>query len=280
MEDAESTLQEYEIQLEQVDLALQADADNEELLKLKLDLLEVIGLTKDLIREEEDNERNERAKRQKTSSETQQLQNQKEGTPEKERSWSPGDKCMAMYRVDDKYYSARVEKIMDDGSGACSVVFDGYSKSENTLVSLLKPHDKSNSSMTSPEKKAAAAASAMAAAANVNKKPFSKKEMDLRLREMKKVKKEKYAQKIKAQEEVSEKGKNKWKSFNSKLSSKTWKGVVKKNKYETSDDHESKIGVGTNSASNRLKSAAGTLLPQPNTSSAQLSTLLTNFKKK
>ena len=54
----------------------------------------------------------------------------------------------------------------------------------------------------------------------------------------------------------------------SKLSSKTWKGVVKKNKFETRDDHENKIGVGTNSAANRIVSANGTILPTNSAASA------------
>lgn len=37
--DTESTLQEYEIQLEQVEIALKSDPSNEELLKLKQDLI-------------------------------------------------------------------------------------------------------------------------------------------------------------------------------------------------------------------------------------------------
>jgi hypothetical protein len=37
--ETESTLQEYEIQLEQVEIALKSDPSNEELLKLKQDLI-------------------------------------------------------------------------------------------------------------------------------------------------------------------------------------------------------------------------------------------------
>ena len=44
-----------------------------------------------------------------------------------------------------------------------------------------------------------------------------RKELELKLREAKKRKKEKYANKIKAMEEISEKEKNKWKSFNNKV---------------------------------------------------------------
>ena len=46
---------------------------------------------------------------------------------------------------------------------------------------------------------------------------ISRKELELKLREAKKRKKEKFAAKIKAQEEISEKGKNQWKNFNSKV---------------------------------------------------------------
>ncbi len=105
-------------------------------------------------------------------------------------------------------------------------------------------------------------------------------------------------------EEISEKEKNKWKNFNTKvssplkiqpkslknfkiyfsifqLSSKTWKGVVKKNKFETRDDHENKIGVGTNSSANRIVSANGTILPTNSTVSAAAAsaTALANSSK-
>ena len=46
---------------------------------------------------------------------------------------------------------------------------------------------------------------------------FKRKELELKLKEAKKRKKEKFALKIKAMEEISEKEKNKWKNFNSKV---------------------------------------------------------------
>lgn len=115
-----------------------------------------------------------------------------------------------------------------------------------------------------------------------HKKAFTKKELELKLKEAKKRKKEKFVQKIKAMDEISEKEKNKWKNFNTKLSAKTWKGVVRKNKFETPDDHESKIGVGTNSLSNRLVSATGTILlpPSASTSAAASASLVSSLSKK
>ena len=46
---------------------------------------------------------------------------------------------------------------------------------------------------------------------------FIRRELEQKLREAKKRKKEKWTQKLKDLEEVSEKEKNKWKSFNSKV---------------------------------------------------------------
>ena len=63
-----------------------------------------------------------------------------------------------------------------------------------------------------------------------------------------------------------------------KLSSKTWKGVVKKNKFETPDNHENKIGVGTNSLSNRVITANGTVLPS-NSSASASAALASNASK-
>ena len=100
------------------------------------------------------------------------------------------------------------------------------------------------------------------------------------MREAKKRKREKFAAKIKTMDEISEKEKNKWKSFNTKLASKTWKGVVKKSKFEIPSDHENKIGVGTNSLLNRPVSATGALLPSNPKSSAEKATNSTSTSTK
>lgn len=47
-------------------------------------------------------------------------------------SWKAGDKVMAIWRVDGKYYSATINQILDDGT--CTVIFDGYSSVELTEV--------------------------------------------------------------------------------------------------------------------------------------------------
>ena len=98
------------------------------------------------------------------------------------------------------------------------------------------------------------------------------------MREAKKRKKEKFAAKIKAMDEISEKEKNKWKNFNTKLSSKTWKGVVKKNKFVVPDNHENKIGVGTNSLTNRIVTANGTIMAQNSSASASAALVSSSAK--
>lgn len=50
-------------------------------------------------------------------------------------NWKAGDKVMAIWRVDGKYYSATIKQILEDGT--CTVIFDGYSSVELTQVSFF-----------------------------------------------------------------------------------------------------------------------------------------------
>lgn len=47
-------------------------------------------------------------------------------------NWKSGDKAMAIWRVDGKFYSATVDQVLEDGT--CTVIFDGYSSVELTQV--------------------------------------------------------------------------------------------------------------------------------------------------
>lgn len=47
--------------------------------------------------------------------------------------------------------------------------------------------------------------------------------------------------------------------------------MVKKNKFDLPENHENKIGVGTNSATNRVITPNGTVLPNTPASAAGLS---------
>ncbi len=107
----------------------------------------MINITKELLEEESDNPK---------SKKQQHIQ------------WKSGDKCMAIWRVDGKYYSATVDQILEDGS--CTVIFDGYSSSELTQVQQLMPRNKNSTALNSEPmilNKANPVASG-------NKKPFTK----------------------------------------------------------------------------------------------------------
>lgn len=251
--DVDSTLQEYQIQLEQVEIALKSDPDNEELSRLKLDLLEVIQLTKELQAEEA---AGDEKKRPQTSSNI---------------NWKPGQKCMALWRADGKYYPGTLDQVLEDGT--CTVIFEDKFNSEISQVSQLLPYDPS-----AVAAKRGGKTRMMVMTATGGKKPITKKELELKLREAKKKKKEKFEEKIRLQTAISEKQKNNWQNFNSKLSAKTWKGVVKKNKFVVPENHESRVGVGINSANNRVVTANGTILAQSSSASASAALVSSSAK--
>ena len=160
---------------------------------------------------------------------------------------------------------------MEDGT--CTVIFEDNFGHNNEIsqVSQLRPYDAeaaANIKRGIPNK----------AAALGKGKAFSKKELEAKLKEKRKEKKEKFQEKIKMQEQISEKSKNNWKDFNSKLSAKTWKGVVSKNKFVVPDNHENKVGVGTNASTNRVVTANGTLVASQ-TSAATSAALLNSAKR-
>ncbi|ODN06065.1 Survival of motor neuron-related-splicing factor 30 [Orchesella cincta] len=119
-EDLQTNLETYLLQLQQVDAALISDPANDELLKLKSDLTEVIDLTKDLLTQQEPSSMD--AEEDDLSS----------------NSWEVGGKCMAPWTQDGQYYEAVIEEIHPDGK--VSVGFTQYSQGEITLLSKLKPY--------------------------------------------------------------------------------------------------------------------------------------------
>ncbi|KAG0421056.1 hypothetical protein HPB47_003040 [Ixodes persulcatus] len=130
-DDAAASLQNYQIQLQQVEAALTNDPDDKDLLKLKEDLLEVISLTLNLISSSGADTasssppgKSDYAGSQKhaaaESSSTQDADNV---------GWFPGDKCLALWK-DGQYYDATIEDII--GEGQATVTFTAYG---NTIVS-------------------------------------------------------------------------------------------------------------------------------------------------
>uniref|UniRef100_A0A183T0L2 Survival of motor neuron-related-splicing factor 30 n=1 Tax=Schistocephalus solidus TaxID=70667 RepID=A0A183T0L2_SCHSO len=120
-EEAHLELLNHKLQLQQVEAALELDKENEDLLKLKNDLEEVIRLTIELIGKPESSE---------------------------EIKWNVGDMCMAMCSRDKLYvvsififlfsfYKAKILEFL--GEAACVVNFCEYDTTDVCQICHLKP---------------------------------------------------------------------------------------------------------------------------------------------
>lgn len=140
----------------QVEAALQTDEDNQELLKLKQDLEEVIELTRDLIKKQLEEQKKSSYVEPSSSKE---IDNEEEADEagsggagyydeveaallaaeklvQTARTWKIGDKCQAKWTEDGNYYDATIEGITE--SGDVSVIFDAYQNRSNTTLTELK----------------------------------------------------------------------------------------------------------------------------------------------
>ncbi|WAR15813.1 SPF30-like protein [Mya arenaria] len=205
-DDLQANLSMYKLQLQQVDESLSSDPDNEDLKKLRTDLLEVIELTLDLIGQNQPAATDDVTEVGGASGETMATKR----APVKH--WLPGDRCLAMWSKDKNFYEATVDEVLEDGS--CTVTFDEYGNTDLTEVSLLKPADNEKDKLALE-------------------------------REYKRKKNQKKAQRRKELEEETESVKNKWLDFNVKTFAKTSKGKVKKSIFATPDSVIGKVGVGT-----------------------------------
>uniref|UniRef100_A0A0A9Z1N9 Survival of motor neuron-related-splicing factor 30 n=1 Tax=Lygus hesperus TaxID=30085 RepID=A0A0A9Z1N9_LYGHE len=212
MEELDANLQNYKLQLQQVEAALTTNPDNEELLKLKSDLEEVITLTKDLIKAQllEDKVGDDDLEEKDITD----LSNP-EPLHSTKKDWQPGDICMAMLVSDGQYYEAQIESVEGD---EVSVIFTHNKSSEVTTVEFIRELPRSEGS------------------SKFKKQPLSK------VREYQKKKKMKKLQRYKQLEEERETEKNKWLAFSSKSSKK---GVIKKSIFASPDNVNGRVGIGT-----------------------------------
>ncbi|XP_052765194.1 survival of motor neuron-related-splicing factor 30-like [Mya arenaria] len=227
-DDLQANLSMYKLQLQQVDESLSSDPDNEDLKKLRTDLLEVIELTLDLIGQNQPAATDDVTEVGGASGETMATKR----APVKH--WLPGDRCLAMWSKDKNFYEATVDEVLEDGS--CTVTFDEYGNTDLTEVSLLKPADNESAKKRAMDG---------AGGSGDGKKPLSKKDKLALEREYKRKKNQKKAQRRKELEEETESVKNKWLDFNVKTFAKTSKGKVKKSIFATPDSVIGKVGVGT-----------------------------------
>ncbi|KAJ8679974.1 hypothetical protein QAD02_015761 [Eretmocerus hayati] len=210
-------LQNYKLQLQQVEAALTTDPDNEELLKLKIDLEEVIELTSDLIKSQQQEKKEEET-----------VDKDPEKLAALASKWKLGDQCMAPWSEDGKYYEATIEAIGEDGS--VNLIFNEYKNKDVAMLSQLKSMAKRPASDWAEQKSKKMAASAVA-----NMDPTKQ-------REYLKKRKQKKLQRFKELEEEREQEKNKWLAFANKSAKK---GVVKKSIFATPENVNGRVGIGT-----------------------------------
>ncbi|XP_064597525.1 survival of motor neuron-related-splicing factor 30-like [Liolophura sinensis] len=243
-EDLQENLSTYNLQLQQVEASLTNDPGNEDLLKLKKDLQEVINLTQELLSQNTKTKKVPEHSTAPTDSSTQATHGNvvrdvtaagTQGTVSQSvpaHEWTVGDECLALWSSDGGYYPAVVEEILENG--ACTVTFQSYGNTDLTQIHLLrKIEEKSDGN------------------GGAGGKPKSKKDIIAQQREQKRKKQQKKAQRQKQMEEEREQEKNKWINFTTKTLSKTSKGKVKKSIFATTDTVQGRVGVGTCGTSGR-----------------------------
>ncbi|XP_057310243.1 survival of motor neuron-related-splicing factor 30-like [Hydractinia symbiolongicarpus] len=221
-EGLDDNLENYKAQLKQVDAALLIDEDNEDLKKLKQDLLEVIQLSEELM------QINDAPAVEETPDVTL-VSNGKE--------WKSGDRCRAIRKTDGEYYTCTVDMIADD-KVSCTVKFDNSGSVDVVKLSSLEPIEE--------EVKLPQGTIIVSSTQNKSNK-ITREEIDKR-REVKKKKLQKKKQRMKDFEEAREAGKNRWQTFFKKGSLKgkhKVKGINKKSIFASREDGKGKIGVGT-----------------------------------
>lgn len=223
-DELQNNLDNYKLQLQQVEAALTTDPSNEELLKLKTDLEEVIQLTCELVKTQllEEEKALKDAEENKTSVSSGSSKTTHPAGSKIKRDWKVGDKCLALWIEDGQYYEALIESIEGD---EVSVIFNNYKSAETTTLEFIKelPHGHESTN-------------------KAKKQPVSK------LREYQKKKKQKKLQRYKQLEEERELEKNKWLAFSSKPAKK---GIIKKSIFASPDNVNGRVGIGTCGVSGR-----------------------------
>ncbi|XP_017085357.1 survival of motor neuron-related-splicing factor 30 [Drosophila eugracilis] len=217
-------LQNYKLQLQQVEAALQTDPKNYELLKLRSDLGEVICLTRDLIQtqlEEQNKSSYVEPSSTKTASsnyfdEIEAALLEAEKLVSAARTWKIGDKCQAKWKEDRQYYDATIEGISSNGDA--NVIFDAYQNRSTIHVNELRERNNRNEVFPSNKRH------------RPNQKEYLKK------------RKQKKQQRFKDLEEERESDKNKWLHFTNKNQKK---GMNAKSIFASPDNVSGRVGVGT-----------------------------------
>ncbi|KAJ3480865.1 hypothetical protein NLI96_g8051 [Meripilus lineatus] len=125
----EAELETYQVQLSQVELALSADPNNEELSSLRSELKELIDLTKTTIAQQE----------AAASSSKGEASRRNAATTSSAKTFAAGDECLAKYSSDGQWYPARIASVGGaEDKRVYSVVFKGYNTTELVNASQIK----------------------------------------------------------------------------------------------------------------------------------------------
>ena len=181
----------HKIKLEQVEVALAADPNNEDLLKLKSDLEEIIAVTQELYQISGESSSNR-------SSKTEELSNHK---------WKVGDRCMARTKNGQKNVA----------------IIDGITQ-EKAAITFINNGTKEIVKLN--ELGVAAVVEEKNYVFQKKDGGISKKDWRLE-KERRKARAQKKEQRKKAIEEEQEKEKKTWKNFNQKALNKGFKGIKK-----------------------------------------------------
>lgn len=201
-------LADYEAQLQHVEAAILAEPDNEELQKLKEDLLEVINLSKELLAEGDGAETSEPQIAPKKAEKKASVMASSVGlanVPVLEkpvRDWRPGDRCLAVWSKNGKHYEANIEAVNNQEAVVQFVGFD--TKEINSLLHLRKLNDQEIMKNVGKQSKIKL----------FNEQLAKKREKNL-----------KRLQKQKQLEQAKEHEKTKWNDFSKKATAKSMKGV-------------------------------------------------------
>lgn len=220
-------LQNYKLQLQQVEAALLSDPDNKELQKLKVDLEEVIDLTLDLKQKAEE-AANQPEYREVTNYEEDEVTKsllaveQFVARNKKQKKWRVGDTCMAKWNDNNQYYEARIDTINPDGQ--VNVTFEAYKNRGVTTLAEIKEFTGQKRVLTEAEK---------LKRAKMNNKEYLKK------------KKQKKQQRFKELEEERETEKQKWLAFTNKATKNKKIGIKSKSIFASPESVNGRVGIGT-----------------------------------
>ncbi|KXN64690.1 hypothetical protein CONCODRAFT_29440, partial [Conidiobolus coronatus NRRL 28638] len=133
-------LKSYQVQLDQVNLALEKDPSNSDLLTLQNDLKELINLIASASKEPapvSNSNNNQKGK----DKERPDISNSTNSTSSlnKTKKFKVGDNCLAKYSGDNQYYEAVVSGVTEIGETMYSVVFVGYENIELVKQADIKP---------------------------------------------------------------------------------------------------------------------------------------------